>query len=189
MDEYTLSSVLRKRSTGRAGPDRPAVTFQGRTLSYAELDERSDRLAAGLAAAGLRKGDRVGVLMHNRLEWLELLFALGKLGGVIVPLNYMLKAGELRYILDDCQAAWLVLEDRFTDSLPELCEPGAGRRPVVVGDGYEELIAADAPPVDNDVRADDLLLLQYTSGTTGFPKGAMHTHSTVLWNSFHQIPD
>lgn len=189
MGGYSLASVLRKRLTGRAGPERPAVTFQSRTLTYAELDGRSDRLAAGLAAAGLEKGDRVGVLMHNRLEWFELLFAIGKLGGVIVPLNYMLKAPELRFILNDCDAAWLVAEDRFADVLPRLSDASGRRRTVVVEDAYEELMASAGPPVDVDVRAEDLLLLQYTSGTTGFPKGAMHTHSTVLWNSYHQIPD
>jgi fatty-acyl-CoA synthase len=188
MDEYTLASIVRKRSTGRVGPDRPAVSFGDRTLTFAELDERSDRLASGLAAAGFAKGDRAGVLMHNRLEWFEILFALAKLGGVIVPLNYMLKTPELRFILEDCDAGWLFAEDRFADALPELCDHD-GRRAVTIGDGYEDLITAGEAPVDVDVRAGDLLLLQYTSGTTGFPKGAMHTHATVLWNSYHQIPD
>ena len=185
MDGFTLTELLRKRVTGRAGPERPAVTFRERTLTYGELDERSDRLAAGLAAAGFAKGDRVGVLMHNRLEWLELLFALGKLGGVIVPLNYMLRAPELRFILDDCDARWLFAEERFDEIIGEL----GTRETVVLERDYEGLLDSGAPVPDVDVRAGDLLLLQYTSGTTGTPKGAMHTHSTVLWNSVHQIPD
>jgi fatty-acyl-CoA synthase len=186
MESYTLPSILRKRLTGRVHADRPAVTFQDRSLTYAELDERSERLAAGLAKAGFQKGDRAGVLMHNRLEWLEILFALAKLGGVFVPLNYLLRPGELGFILDDCDAAWLFVEERFAGEAPEL---GAGRRAVTMGAAYEALVASGDGPVEADVRADDLLLLQYTSGTTGFPKGAMHTHETVLWNSVHQIPD
>lgn len=186
MDHYTLTSILHKRATGRGRADAGAVTFRDRTLTYAELDERSDRLAAGLAAAGFRHGERAGVLMHNCLEWVEILFALGKLGGVIVPLNYMLRTGEMGYILGDCEASWLFAEDPFADSLAEL---GAGRRTVVIGEEYERLIAAGDHPPATEVRSGDLLLLQYTSGTTGAPKGAMQTHETVLWNSYHQIPD
>jgi fatty-acyl-CoA synthase len=186
METYTLPSILRKRLTGRVDADRPAVTFQDRSLTYAELDERSERLAAGLAEAGFQKGDRVGVLMHNRLEWLEILFALAKLGGVFVPLNYLLRSGELGYILDDCGATWLLVEERFAEQARDV---GTGRRVVFMGPEYEALIAAGDGPVTAEVHADDLLLLQYTSGTTGFPKGAMHTHETVLWNSVHQIPD
>jgi fatty-acyl-CoA synthase len=189
MDDYTFASIIRKHVTGRSSADSSAVKFQGKSLTYRELDERSDRLAAGWAAAGFKKGDRAGVLMHNRLEWFEVLFALAKLGGVIVPLNYMLKAPELRFILDDCGAAWLVTEDRFAGIVPQLCDDAGDRRPVMVSSDYERLVASGAGPVDVEVRADDLLLLQYTSGTTGFPKGAMHTHATVLWNSYHQIPD
>jgi fatty-acyl-CoA synthase len=189
MNDYTFASIIRKHATGRGGADRRALTFEGMSLTYRELDERSDRLAAGWNAAGFRKGDRVGVLMYNRLEWFEVLFGLAKLGGVIVPLNYMLKGPELRFILDDCDAAWLVVEDRFIDVVPQLRDDAANRRVVMVPDAYEELLAAGKGPVETEVRANDLLLLQYTSGTTGFPKGAMHTHATVLWNSYHQIPD
>ncbi|WP_051791633.1 class I adenylate-forming enzyme family protein [Amycolatopsis jejuensis] len=190
MDSYLVPDLLRKpRTAGRVNPGRIAITFEGRDVAYEELDERSDRLAAGLAAQGFAKGDRIAVLLYNRVEWAEVFFAVAKLGGVVVPINYLLKAPEVRYILDDCDASWVVYENAFADTVDNL-RAGDSRRYLDVDSSlYEELCAcADAVP-DHGVRAEDLFLLQYTSGTTGVPKGAMHTHSTVLWNSFHQIVD
>jgi fatty-acyl-CoA synthase len=203
MDSYTLAELLRKpRCAHRVNPDRIAVSFGSRHLTYDELDERSDRLASALRAHGFVKGDRVGVLMYNRLEWVETFFALAKLGGVVVPINYLLKPQELAYIADDAGLGWLIYEQELACLVSETRKINSGPRryvgvqtadaPADVLD-YERLIESgeynsDAlPPAE--VRTDDLLLLQYTSGTTGQPKGAMHTHSTVLWNSFHQIVD
>ena len=188
MDSYTVAELLRKpRTAGRVNKRRVAVTFEGRDITYDELDERSSRLAAALSARGFAKGDRVGVLLYNRIEWVEVFFAVAKLGGVVVPINYLLKPGEVGYILDDCGASWIVHEQALgsiVDALP------AGRQRVCVdADEYEQLIEGAGEWAGADVRADDLFLLQYTSGTTGVPKGAMHTHSTVLWNSFHQVVD
>jgi fatty-acyl-CoA synthase len=195
MDSYTVAELLRKpRLAGRVNERRVALTFEGRDVTYDELDDRSDRLAAGLHIAGFRKGDRVGVLLHNRVEWVELFFAVAKLGGVVVPLNYLLKPAELRYILDDCGASWVVYEQAFGAAAGELRAGGHSARYVGIGTGdgvlaYEDLVAEPGPPPEAGVRTGDLFLLQYTSGTTGVPKGAMHTHETVLWNSFHQIVD
>ncbi|GAA3827640.1 class I adenylate-forming enzyme family protein [Amycolatopsis tucumanensis] len=195
MDSYTVAELLRKpRLAGRVNEGRVAVVFESREVTFDELDERSDRLAGALHAQGFAKGDRVGVLLHNRVEWVELFFAVAKLGGVVVPLNYLLKAGELRYILDDCAASWVVYEQALEPVVKELRAGGSAARYVGVGtvDGdfaYEELISRAGPPPEVEVGSGDLFLLQYTSGTTGAPKGAMHTHATVLWNSFHQVVD
>jgi fatty-acyl-CoA synthase len=199
MGSFSLAGIVRKRPTApRVNAAREAVRFGGAALTYDELDDRSSRLASGLVARGLGKGDRVAVLMYNRLEWVELFFALAKAGAVMVPVNYLLRPGEIQYILDDCGAGWLVCEDALAGLLPSLSRRGTT---VVVGDGadagsgggdavaYEAVVAAGTADFDDRAELDDLFLLQYTSGTTGFPKGAMHTHSTVLWNSFHQIPD
>jgi fatty-acyl-CoA synthase len=203
VDSYTVADLLRKpRCAYRVNPDRVAVRFGSRQLTYDELDERSDRLASALRAHGFVKGDRVGVLLYNRLEWVETFFALAKLGGVVVPINYLLKPQEVSYIADDAGLGWLIYEQELSALVGETRKIHSGIRgyvgvetvdaPADVLD-YEVLIASgehhpDAlPPAE--VRADDLLVLQYTSGTTGQPKGAMHTHSTVQWNSFHQIVD
>lgn len=199
MDAYTLRDLLTKAVTDAgAGPGTTALTFDGRDMTYGELDARSTALAAGLAAAGFRKGDRVSVIMYNRLEWVELFFALAKLGGVLVPVNYLLASSEMQYIVEDSDSRWIVVEDALAPAVAPIADQLTGRTivevgaPTGIGTAYEDLVAepgtaaAFALP---DVRADDLFLLQYTSGTTGFPKGAMHTHSTVLWNSYHQIVD
>jgi fatty-acyl-CoA synthase len=195
MNAYTLRDILTKTATDAgAGPDDVALTFDGRDMTFGELDTRSTRLAAGLAAAGFGKGDRVAVVMHNRLEWVELFFALAKLGGVMVPVNYLLAASEMHYILDDSGSRWVVVEDSLAPALASLPEALAGRAIIEVGEPtglgrqYEDVLT-DAPFTPPAVTSDDLFLLQYTSGTTGFPKGAMHTHGTVLWNSYHQIVD
>ncbi|GEL25227.1 fatty-acyl-CoA synthase [Pseudonocardia sulfidoxydans NBRC 16205] len=199
MDTYTLRDILTKTVTDAgARPDSTALTFDGRDMTFGELDARSTALAAGLAAAGFRKGDRVSVIMYNRLEWIELFFALAKLGGVLVPVNYLLAPSEMQYIVEDSDSRWILVEDALAPAVTPIADQLTGRTIVEVGErtglgtAYEDLVAdpdTAASFVLPDVRADDLFLLQYTSGTTGFPKGAMHTHSTVLWNTYHQIVD
>jgi fatty-acyl-CoA synthase len=196
VNTYTITEMLRKpRTAQRVNPGRVAVVFGERTVTYDELEDRSQRLASALAAEGFRKGDRVGILLHNRPEWMEIFFAVAKLGGVMVPINYFLRAGEAGYILDDCGARWVIAEERLWPLVDGFRTPDDGRRYVGIDTArpgtlaYEELMAAEPAEFDHDVALDDLFLLQYTSGTTGFPKGAMHTHATVLWNSFHQILD
>jgi fatty-acyl-CoA synthase len=198
MDTYTLADILRKSRTAQlTNPSRTALVFEGRTYSYDELEERATRLASGLLAQGFAKGDRACILLYNRPEWLEIFFALAKLGGVMVPVNYYLKPREVDYIVRDSGATWIICEDRLWPTAEAIrADLPSDLRYVVVGEERADTIAYDSvvdrgmpstPPWT--VRTDDMFLLQYTSGTTGFPKGAVHTHSTVLWNSFHQLPD
>ena len=202
MNSYTLSGLLRKNAfTQRVNDPRVAVSFEGRDTTYEELDARSNALASSLARQGFAHGERVAVLLYNRIEWPEVFFAVVKLGGVVVPVNYLLTGQEVRHILDDCGATWVIYERDLRSGLDAVISNEAGRRFVGIGlepdEGrpgfdYEALVAqgevGEFVPA-YPVTTDDLLLLQYTSGTTGAPKGAMHTHSTVLWNSFHQIVD
>jgi fatty-acyl-CoA synthase len=203
MSRYTVAELLRKnRSAKQVGESRIAVTYQGTSLTYDELDRRSDQLAAALAALGFAHGERVAVVAHNCLQWVEIFFAVGKLGGVVVPINYLLRPQEVEFILADSGATWVFFQAGLAGTLARSPESDAGRNYVLIDEpsaagtspyDYERLIAS-APqgrfePAGYDVHTDDLLLLQYTSGTTGTPKGAMHTHSTVLWNSIHQVVD
>jgi fatty-acyl-CoA synthase len=195
---FTLNSVLSRNLPGQgAEPGRVALVFREVEHTYAELDARAERLAVGLLEHGFAKGDRLCVLAQNRAEWFEIFFALAKIGGVIVPVNYLLKPKEVQHILDDSGARWFLGEDILWPTV-EGFRPDLDREVTFISlgtdqpgaVGYEALCAtrdSARPPVEVDV--DDLLLLQYTSGTTGFPKGAMHTHSTILWNTIHQIPD
>ena len=201
MSRYTLAEVLRKnRSAPGVNQDRVAAVFGDQERTYEAIDTRSNQLAHALAAQGFEHGDRVGVMLYNRLEWLEVFFAIAKLGGVMVPLNYLLRPAEVEFLLTDSQARWVVYEAALETSLAD--GPAGGHRRYLRLDGpdradadleYEEILdgmsTAEFRPEGYAVGSDDLVLLQYTSGTTGSPKGAMHTHSTVMWNSFHQIVD
>jgi fatty-acyl-CoA synthase len=201
MDSYTVAELLRKHVTAQQVNDRRvALTFGGTHLSYDELDERSDRVANALLRHGFNHGDRVGMLLHNRTEWVEVFFAIAKIGGVVVPINHLLSPAEVAFILRDCGARWLVSEASFGTTTDGIDLGSDTPRLVLVDDGangvfdYQAAVSSavgdsDALPDRQPVRSDDLFLLQYTSGTTGSPKGAMHTHSTVLWNALHQIVD
>ena len=203
MNRFTLAELLRKnRIAKRVNDSGVAVTFQGQSMTYERLDSRSNQLADALAARGFRHGDRVGVVLYNRLEWMEVFFAVAKLGGVVVPINYLLRPQEVEHILLDSGATWVVYEQALASTLQNSSGSAGVRRFIQVDDGdgvrvdheaFEDLVAtgssAEFVPDQYSVVSDDLLLLQYTSGTTGVPKGAMHTHSTVLWNSIHQVID
>lgn len=197
MPGYNVSDIVRQSfQNAPAGASRVALRFEDRAQTYGELADRVDSLASGLVAAGLTKGDRVAVLLHNRLEFVEIFFAIAKAGAVVVPINYLLTAPEIAYQFNDSGVRWLFVSAGLSDRVPQ---GNALKEPVtLIGlDGvagadhdYESLHEVPAQRVDfRPVEVDDLFLLQYTSGTTGAPKAAGHTHGTVLWNSMHQVPD
>ncbi|MEU6577311.1 AMP-binding protein [Streptomyces sp. NPDC046805] len=157
-------------------PDAPALTYGDRTVSWGRLESRSDALGHALRAAGVRPGDRVALLMRNRPELLETMYAAFKAGAAVVPLNAKLPAAEVAYHLADSGAAVLVT-DR-TEGVDDLGVPL-----VVTGSGYEELLAAHTgtPARTEDVDADAPAWLFYTSGTTGRPKGAVLTHGGLAF--------
>ncbi|HTR74263.1 MAG TPA: AMP-binding protein [Solirubrobacterales bacterium] len=193
---YSVADLIRKGGIAAGSPDREALSFEGRRVTFGELDARSDRLAAGLRERGFGKGERAAILSYNSVEFFEVYFAIAKLGGVVVPVNYLLRPAEVDYALRDSGSTWLFADAHglevatpILDGHPELhtvaLEPGADR-----GIAYADLLASSASPPDPvEVAPDDLFLLQYTSGTTGYPKGAMHTHATVIFNALHQIAD
>jgi fatty-acyl-CoA synthase len=194
---FTVDAVIKRHlSAGSDGGGRVALTFGDTDLTFEQLDARAEALARGLLAHGFQHGDVVCMLAYNRLEWFELLFALSRIGGVLVPANYLLKPKEIAYIVEDSSARWVIGEDDMWDTVTavrshvardlELISLG---RPQAGALDYEAVLATPGPGTPAEQQADDLLILQYTSGTTGFPKGAMHTHDTVLWNTLHQIPD
>jgi fatty-acyl-CoA synthase len=198
MGGFTLDSIL-ARNLPSQGTEagRVALVFMNREHTFEEIDARAESLAAGLIGHGFVKGDRVCILAKNRAEWFELFFALAKIGGVIVPVNYLLKPKEAQHIVEDSGATWFIGEDSLWSTVDGFRKDAASHiRYISLGEDqadatpYEILCAPSGQPRPQvDVSPDDLVLLQYTSGTTGFPKGAMHTHSTILWNTIHQISD
>ncbi|GAA2208838.1 acyl--CoA ligase family protein [Nonomuraea monospora] len=171
-EPLTPTSFL-ERSATVFGP-RLAVVDGGLELTYAALWDRVQRLAGALASAGVRPGDRVAVLAANGHLLLESTFGVPAAGAVMVPLNIRLSASELAYILDHAGVSVLLHDDALTGLATEAA--GTGVRRLVPAAEYEKLVAAAEPLL---VRVEDELAplsINYTSGTTGRPKGVVYHH-------------
>jgi fatty-acyl-CoA synthase len=168
--------------TGRAcrsRPDHPAVVFGAKVLTHAELHDRAARLASVLTAGGVQPGDRVALLLHNRIEFVEGLLACHRLAAIAVPINFRLAPDEIDYILADSGAVALIADTP--------CPETAVRMTLEVGPYYEAAVASASPRRESpELLDDDVAIICYTSGTTGRPKGALLTHgnlvaSTLSW--------
>ena len=165
-----------------------------RRIDFRELNARCNRVAHALRGAGVKPGDRVALLLMNGAEFIESFFAVAKIGAVNVPLNWRLVADELEFILKDSGATVLLYAENFAPLVAELQRRGDEDRPahlcVQVGGTRARPSRWTTTPGwarcrhDEPALAgadDDLLFIMYTSGTTGLPKGVMHSHRTVLW--------
>lgn len=167
----------------------------GDRLTFTALNLSCNRVANGLVSAGVKPGDRVALLMMNSAEFLESYFAIAKIGGVVVPLNWRLVADELEFILKDSGSQTLIFGEEFVDLVSELQSRGdktditryyqvsaSGEGDTHFAGDYATF-KASAPESEPDITAcdDDILYIMYTSGTTGLPKGVVHTHNTTLW--------
>ncbi len=197
------------RANARNDPDRPAVIYYGYEMTYRELDEASDRLAAFLASRGLVKGDRAAVHLFNCPQFYVAFYGILKLGCIHVPVNPMFREAELLYEIEDADPKVLLTMDllyplvaktgvaerleavvvtRFADFLPEkptLPLPDLLQGPRVECPGTIELTSVlrehtpDTPEVS--ISLDDLATINYTGGTTGMPKGCLHTHWDMVY--------
>lgn len=163
-------------------------------LTYRELNESSNRIANALLGAGIEKGERVGLLLMNSREFMEAYYALGKIGAVVVPLNWRLVADELEFILKDSGTKRLIYGDEFVETVAELHSRGdktdikqwlqvEGNEDVAFfAESYQAFRdAADDAEPETVGADDDMLYIMYTSGTTGLPKGVVHTHNSAIW--------
>ncbi len=186
-------------SRARLTPDRLALVelAAGRRYTYAELNARANRAAHFLRdRLGVRKGDRVSLLAHNSVVYLDLLYGLGKLGAIFAPLNWRLTGRELTYIINDCEPTVLLCGPEFAATLAEM-RPALNVRHYLSLEGaviegalhYEAEVAqaASGEPERPALDADDPYCLLYTSGTTGRPKGAVLPHRQVLWNCINTV--
>jgi carnitine-CoA ligase len=167
---------------------RPFVTFEGASLSFAELDRRVNSVAAGLTEAGVREGDNVALLLRNSFEFLYAWFALAKLGAVMVPVNTAMKGGALRYILEHAAPAVLIADDDLAAGALDLglelratyVREHTGSRPAAADDFAALLRGSPDPPPPVELDAATPLSIIYTSGTTGMPKGVVLPHYSYV---------
>jgi long-chain acyl-CoA synthetase len=186
----TVAAIV--RTHGRERPDAPAIEFEGRTVTFGELDERSSRLANALAAAGVSPGDRVAFLDKNGPEYFETTFALGKLNAVNVALNWRLAPPELAGIINDARAKVLIVGREFVSHIEKIeGEIPTVTKIIAIGghegwDDYEATIsAADSTDPGIEAGRDDVAFQLYTSGTTGLPKGVMITNNNFFDGALH----
>lgn len=188
---HGLGDLLR-RSAARL-PGKTAIIYQGLRQSYAELDETVNRMANALTERGVARGDRVALLSHNHHAFVVAYFALARLGAVSVPVNFMLTADEVSYILEHSGASGLIAEDALVPVAEQAIAQAAVRltiRGVISGDGsppppgWEPVTAwmahRDASPADVTVADEELAQLIYTSGTESRPKGAMLSSRSLI---------
>jgi acyl-CoA synthetase (AMP-forming)/AMP-acid ligase II len=169
-------------------PNKVVLKDKRRSYTYPETNRRVNRLAHSLLSLGLRKGDKVAVLLENSIEIVEVYLATAKTGLVIVPINFRLVGPEVEYILANSDAQALIVHDEFTptvDAIKANLKGIEADRYIVVGeerDGYIEFEAFIQDASENepqaDVKPEDTWILIYTSGTTGRPKGVVRSHAS-----------
>ncbi len=172
------------RGRAELQPASPAIqTTDGRLLSYGELNQRVNRAAAVLSALGTRRGDRVAILSENRPEYLELLLACAKIGAILACQNWRLAAPELAHCVKLVDPVAVFVSERH-EALLAKAGTQAGVAVVRIGADYEaRLAAASAAEPELAAQAEDGLMILYTSGTTGLPKGAVISHRAEIARS------
>ncbi|MDE1144278.1 AMP-binding protein [Paraburkholderia tropica] len=207
LGQRPLTAYLREWA--RRAPQRPAVHFYGRTLSYGELNRLSDRCAALLASLGVQRGDRVAVFMPNCPQMHVAFYGILKLGAVHAPVSPLSKALELGYQLKDSGARVVICADQLLSVVDQVRDECTLREVIATGVGemrgaqsavplpdivlapkltsaraidfLPALDAANGPVPDDEPQLDDIAALNYTGGTTGLPKGCIHTHGDMLY--------
>ncbi len=189
----SLNLALILRESAQKKPDHPVVILESFKLTYSQLDAQSSQVASSLKAAGLKKGDRVGLMLPNVPQFPMAYFGILKAGGVVVPMNVLLKAREVSFYMGNSESRVLIVWEDFAGEALKGIEnlkgittyvalkPGSSAPPTGTK-SFMELMAGD-PKFDMEATSgDDTAVILYTSGTTGKPKGAEITHSNLFLN-------
>lgn len=207
LEGFVLGDVLRTRA--RTHRTEPFLKFHDGDISYGEVDAMADRVAQGLIACGVRRGEHIAVMLPNGPDFLYVIFALARLGAVAVPINTAHRGELLRHVLASSDSAMLIIEAAYADRLVPLTNRLPGLRRVVVHpragehgadetDGFptrlgkpvipwSDLLGHGAEPPRADVAFHDLQAIMYTSGTTGPSKGAMCSHALALTCAYDSL--
>ena len=167
-------------------PERPAIIFEGRKYTFAELNQRANKLANALLALGIEKGDRVAILEVNCSQYVEAYYAVAKMGAIFVPLNFRAKRDELVHMLNNSEAVALFAGERYVEIVNGMrSELPVIKHYIAIEGGhegmlnYEELLASGSDDeVFTDIADEDITILMYTAGTTGLPKGVPLPHNS-----------
>ena len=167
-------------------PDRPAIIFEGKKYSFADLSQRVNRLANVLLGLGVEKGDRVAILQVNCNQYVEAYYAVAKIGAIFVPLNFRAKQDELVHMLNHSESNVLFVGQRYLEMVNDMRPELPLVKHYISLDGkqegmleYEELLAsASDEEVFTDIADEDITMLMYTAGTTGLPKGVPLIHNS-----------
>ncbi len=205
IDIPNVSMIDIFEQTAAIMPSAPAIYYFDEVISFSELDDMANRLASKFMDFGVCHGDRVGLYLQNDPQFLVAQYAAWKRGAIVVPLNPMFKVDELRYYLYDAGVKVIVLlESLYNESIRQVIsdssvehivivqEPNSSYKNGIAESGFsdntsnlEDIIANVQPSAKarENVAADDIAFLVYTSGTTGKPKGAMNSHRNIVFNA------
>jgi long-chain acyl-CoA synthetase len=186
--------------TAERYPENEAVIFKDINLSYRELESLVNTFANALLDLGIRKGDRVCLLMTNRPEFVVSWFALARVGAIISPMNPSYKEREVAYQLSNCEAVAIVVQHELLFLIESVQEQIPTLQHVIVVDADQQPLRsfthsfrqmahayASTPPVSPAPSEEDLLTLPYSSGTTGLPKGVMLSNKNIVCNAYQSV--
>ena len=184
-----LSDFL--RAGARKYKNKTVICFQDTNITYEELDHEADNLAQGLLRLGLKTGQRVCIILGNTPDFIRSYFAVARAGGTVIPINPLLKKEEIKYILNDSEAVFMITSKALFSNIETIPNEVPGLKNVIVIDGesrnnivsYNEMLKQDFGPVELDIDGESIAACIYTSGTTGRPKGALLSHNNLIFDA------
>lgn len=189
----TIVEMLEK--SAKLFPEKAAIIYKGARISYKEFHEKSRALAGFLINIGLKKGERVGLLLEKTPEAVISFLGVATAGGSVFPIPYNQPFPHIQFVLDLMRPSALIVDARFVQLLCGLKLSCLENKIIVIGEkakdqyhAWEEIFAQDTPNLpDMEIGDDDVVYLNFTSGTTGVPKAAITTHSNIYWNTLSSV--